>query len=107
MSTNLAARAAVAPPLADGHYQERILRNLKFQEFVRSRSSFGWAITTVMLVIYYGFILLVTFDKPLLAQKVGNGPTSLGIVMGLGVLVSAFLLATSSGRTALSIRSRV
>ena len=45
-----------------------------------------------MLVIYYGFILLVAFDKPLLAQKVGDGPTSLGIVLGVGVIASAFVL---------------
>jgi len=34
----------------------------------------------------------VAFDKPLLAQKVGGGTTSLGIVLGLGVIITAFLL---------------
>jgi uncharacterized membrane protein (DUF485 family) len=45
-----------------------------------------------MLVIYFGFILLVAFAKPLLATKIGGGVTSLGILLGLGVIISAFIL---------------
>jgi uncharacterized membrane protein (DUF485 family) len=45
-----------------------------------------------MLVIYFGFILLVAFAKPLLATKIGDGVTSFGIILGLGVIVSAFVL---------------
>jgi uncharacterized membrane protein (DUF485 family) len=45
-----------------------------------------------MLIIYFGFILLVAFAKPLLATKIGGGVTSLGIVLGLAVIVSAFVL---------------
>ena len=45
-----------------------------------------------MLVIYFGFILLVAFAKPLLAMKIGGGVTSLGILLGLGVIISAFVL---------------
>jgi uncharacterized membrane protein (DUF485 family) len=45
-----------------------------------------------MLVIYFGFVLLVAFAKPLLARKIGSGVTSLGIVLGLAVIVCAFVL---------------
>jgi uncharacterized membrane protein (DUF485 family) len=45
-----------------------------------------------MLVIYFGFILLVAFAKPLLATKIGDGVTSLGIILGLGVILSAVVL---------------
>jgi uncharacterized membrane protein (DUF485 family) len=34
----------------------------------------------------------VAFAKPLLASKIGDGVTSLGIILGLGVIVSAFVL---------------
>ena len=30
-------------------------------------------LSVIMLIVYYGFILLVAFDKPLLATIVGNG----------------------------------
>ncbi len=96
MSTNAAAPAALDPRIAarvgESNYQN-ILRSPKFQELARSRSSFGWTLTVVMLVIYYGFILLVAYDKPLLAEKIGSGETtSVGILVGLGVIIAAFLL---------------
>ncbi|GGJ11562.1 DUF485 domain-containing protein [Neoroseomonas lacus] len=70
----------------------RILRNAQFQDLVRRRSRFAWTLAVLMLVIYFGFIALVAFDKPLLAMKIGAGVTSLGIVLGLAVIIAAFLL---------------
>ena len=49
-------------------------------------------LAAAMLVIYLGFILLVAFARDLMAVKIGDGVTSLGIVLGLVVIVSAFLL---------------
>jgi uncharacterized membrane protein (DUF485 family) len=72
--------------------QERILGSPKFQELVRSRSGFAWTLAAIMLAIYLGFIFLVAFAHDLMAMKVGGGVTSLGIVLGLVVIVSAFLL---------------
>ncbi len=40
-----------------------------------------------MLIVYYGFVLLVAFDKPLLAQRLGSGVMTLGIPVGFGVIV--------------------
>ena len=72
--------------------QERILGNPKFQELVRTRSGFAWTLSAVMLAVYLGFILLVAFARNLMATKIGGGVTSLGIVLGLVVIVSAFVL---------------
>ncbi len=77
---------------ATGSNFQSILQSPRFQELVTTRSRFGWSLSILMLVIYLGFILLVAFDKPLLAQKIGGGTTSLGIVLGLGVIITAFLL---------------
>ena len=71
---------------------ERVLQNPRFQALVHERSRFAWILTIAMLVIYFGFILLVAFAKPLLAAKVGGGVTSWGIIIGLGVIISAFVL---------------
>ena len=70
----------------------QVLRSPQFQELVRQRTRFAWTLSIAMLVIYFGFILLVAFAKPLLATKIGDGVTSLGIILGLGVIVSAFVL---------------
>jgi len=71
---------------------ERVLRNPRFRELVQQRSSFAWSLAAAMLVIYFGFILLVAFGKGLLAAKIGGGVTSIGIVIGLGVILASFVL---------------
>lgn len=40
-----------------------------------------------MLVVYYGYIGLIAFDKPFLAKPIGAGVTSLGIPIGMGVIL--------------------
>ena len=44
-----------------------------------------------MIVIYFGFIALIAFDKALLARLVAPGLT-LGILLGVLVIVSAWVL---------------
>jgi uncharacterized membrane protein (DUF485 family) len=51
------------------------------------RGRLGWWLTAAMLVVYYGFILLVAFDKPLLATRLGTGVTTLGMPIGLAVII--------------------
>jgi uncharacterized membrane protein (DUF485 family) len=71
---------------------DNIINNPTFKELVRERSSFAWTLSTIMLVIYYGFILLVAFGKGFLATKIGGGVTSVGIVIARLVIISAFVL---------------
>lgn len=70
----------------------KVRANPKFAELVRKRNSLALTLTIAMLVIYFGFILLVAFDKTLLATPIGAGVTTVGIPIGLFVIVSAFLL---------------
>lgn len=70
----------------------QILADPAFRELVAARTSFAWALSIIMLVVYLAFILLVAFAHDLMATKIGGGPTSLGIVLGLAVIVFAFLL---------------
>ncbi len=70
-----------------------IENNPKFKELVATRKSLGWTLSLVMLTIYFGFILLVAFDKPFLGTPLSSsGVTTIGIPIGLAVIVSAFLL---------------
>jgi uncharacterized membrane protein (DUF485 family) len=48
-------------------------------------------LTAAMMAIYFGFTLLVAFDKPLLAHEVTPG-LSVGILLGALVIVSAWVL---------------
>jgi len=70
----------------------RIASDPKYQELKTKRSRFGWWLTLAMLVVYYGFILLVAFNKPFLATRIGEGVTTIGIPLGLGVIVFTIVI---------------
>ena len=62
-----------------------------FKKLVHDRTSFGWTLSIIMLVIYYGFIALVAFAPSVIALKVA-GSITLGIVLGLAIILAAILL---------------
>jgi uncharacterized membrane protein (DUF485 family) len=64
----------------------------RYQALVARRSRFTWMLTSIMLAAFFGYILLIAFNKELLARPIGNGTTSLGIPIGLGVIALAILL---------------
>lgn len=66
---------------------QRIASNPKYQELKAKRSRFGWWLTLAMMVVYYGFILLVAFNKEFLSQRLGDGVMTVGIPVGFGVIV--------------------
>jgi uncharacterized membrane protein (DUF485 family) len=70
----------------------RVRANPKFQELVRSRSRLAWRLAAVMLVVYFGFILILAFDKSILAARIGAGIVTWGMPIGLGVIIVAFVL---------------
>lgn len=70
----------------------RIRANPKYQELKNKRSTFGWTLTVLMLLVYYGFVALIAFDKPFLARPLGDGVTTIGIPIGLGVIVFTILI---------------
>jgi uncharacterized membrane protein (DUF485 family) len=49
------------------------------------------SLTIVMIVVYFGFILLIAFDKPLVGGLVAPG-LSLGILLGALVIVASWVL---------------
>ncbi len=66
---------------------EKIQKHPKYLELRTKRSSFGWVLTLLMMIVYFGYIALIAFNKPFLAQPIGAGVTSLGIPIGMGVIV--------------------
>lgn len=71
---------------------QRIASHPKYQELKAKRSRFGWWLTAAMMVVYYGFILLVAFDKEFLAQRLGEGVMTLGMPIGLGVILFTIVI---------------
>jgi uncharacterized membrane protein (DUF485 family) len=72
---------------------DRVTKNPKFHEFVAMRSRYSIIMAIISAAAYYGFILLVAYNKEFLAQKLGPGmTTSLGVPIGVGVIVFTIIL---------------
>jgi len=70
----------------------KIQANPRYQELKRKRNAFGWTLTILMLIVYYGYIGLIAFDKEFLATPLGTGVTTLGIPIALGVIIFTVLI---------------
>jgi uncharacterized membrane protein (DUF485 family) len=72
---------------------DRVTKNPKFLEFVAVRNRYGIIMSIISAAAYYGFILLVAYNKEFLATKLGPGmTTSIGVPMGVGVIVFTIVL---------------
>ena len=78
----------------------RVASDPNYQELKAKRSRFGWWLTLAMLVVYYGFILLVAFNKPFLSTRIGEGVTTIGMPIGFGVIIFTIVITAIYGRRA-------
>ena len=62
-----------------------------FSALVRKRWTVSLTLTALMLSIYYGFIVILAFRPDIFAERVGQRLT-LGIPVGLGVILASWLL---------------
>ncbi|AFY31165.1 DUF485 domain-containing protein [Calothrix sp. PCC 7507] len=66
-------------------------RTKALQSLAAERWRVSLLLSGAMMFIYFGFILLIAFNKPLLASLVVPG-LSLGILLGALVIISAWVL---------------
>jgi len=67
----------------------RVTGDPVYVELNRRRSRLAWVLTAIMLIVYYGFILIVAFSPATLFLPVGTGVMTIGFPMGVAVIVSA------------------
>jgi len=70
----------------------KVEANPKYHELRSKRNTFGWLLTALMMIVYYGYIALIAFNKPFLAQPIGAGVTSLGIPIAMGVIIFTIVI---------------
>lgn len=68
-----------------------LLQSPGFRALVKRKWTVSILLTIALFVVYYGFILLIAYDKPAMARKVGEA-TTLGIPLGVAVIVLAWVL---------------
>jgi uncharacterized membrane protein (DUF485 family) len=71
---------------------QQIAHSPTYQKLVRQRSRFGWTLTAIMLVVYFGYICLVAFNREFLARPIGAGVTTMSIPIGIGVILFTILI---------------
>lgn len=76
----------------DAKTVNRIGQNPKYKELVTKRSAFGTKLAIAMLAIYYSFIMVIAFNPSFLGTPIGEGVTTIGIPLGIVIILSAFVL---------------
>ena len=72
---------------------ERIEKTPQFKQLVAKRERFAWLLSAIMLGLHVTFILLIAFAPQLLGTPISAGSvTTWGIPMGVGLILSAFIL---------------
>jgi uncharacterized membrane protein (DUF485 family) len=69
-----------------------IEHNPKYRRLVRSRAITGGILTAMVLAIYLGFIGLIAYNPKFLGTPIRGEVTTIGIPIGILVIVSAFIL---------------
>lgn len=63
----------------------------QLRSLARARRRLAVVLTAAMIVVYFGFVLLIAYDKPLLGRQLTPG-LSLGILLGALVIVVSWIL---------------
>ncbi len=69
-----------------------ILEDEDFKSLSSQKNTISIILTILELVLYFGFIALIAFNKPFLAQKMGGeGATTIGIPIAVGTIVFSWV----------------
>ena len=64
---------------------------IRLRALARMRWKIALSLTGAIVVIYFGFIALIAYDKPLMGSLVAPG-LSVGILLGVLVIVASWVL---------------
>ncbi|BBF86745.1 putative membrane protein [Aquitalea magnusonii] len=71
---------------------ELILQHPDFQQLIAQKTRLSWSLSAVMLVIYYGFIMLLAFSPGTLGSPLSDGAITIGIPVGVAIILLTFVL---------------
>jgi uncharacterized membrane protein (DUF485 family) len=71
----------------------QILEDPEFKKLKSQKDAISIVLTIVELVLYFGFIALVAYNKPFLAQKLSpDAAMTIGIPIAIGVIILSWVL---------------
>ena len=72
------------------HTTEEILEDSDFKSLSKQKNVISVVLTILELVLYFGFIALIAFNKPFLASKL-SGAISIGIPIAVGTIILSWV----------------
>ena len=72
------------------HTTEEILEDSDFKSLSSQKNIISVILTILELVLYFGFIALIAFNKPFLASKL-TGAISIGIPIAVGTIILSWV----------------
>ena len=78
--------------MKDDDLVARVNASPTYQKLVKTRSSYGWFLTALMMIVYYGFTLLVAFGKGFMSQRIGDSVMTYALPIGLFVLLFTIVI---------------
>ena len=64
----------------------------EYAALTRARKKIMWPLSLAVIVAYFALILTIAFEPAALGSPVSGGVTSIGVVMGLGVIVFCMII---------------
>lgn len=75
----------------DNELVKKIKSNPKYNELVSKRNSFALVLSLFVLVMFYGYVLVIAFNKELLATRIGDGVMTIAYPVGAAIIVISFI----------------
>jgi uncharacterized membrane protein (DUF485 family) len=69
-----------------------ILSDPAFRELASARARLRWSLSIVTLIMFFGFIAIISTARTALGATVGESAIPLGLLLALGMIVSVVLL---------------
>jgi uncharacterized membrane protein (DUF485 family) len=71
----------------------RILNNPNYRKLIKQRDTLAWTLSACVLVLYFGFVLMVAFTPQILTSPISDTSViPVGMLVGVGVIIASIIL---------------
>ncbi len=74
------------------NHTEQIRQLPEYAALTRARKKIVWPLSIAVIVAYFALILAIAFSPASLGAPIGNGVTSIGVALGLGIIVYCMVI---------------
>jgi uncharacterized membrane protein (DUF485 family) len=74
------------------NHTEQIRQMPEYAELTRARKKIVWPLSIAIITAYFALILAIAFWPTSLGAPIGEGVTSVGIALGLGIIVYCMVI---------------